>query len=226
MKIDVFPHILPPAYFERMLRVAPPGLALQKRMSGIPVLVDLSLRLAMMDRWECYVQVLTLANPPIEVVAPPAVSPDLARVANDEMAAIVAKLPDRFPAFVASLPMNNPDAAMREIDRAVDDLGATGVQIFTNVNGRPLDAPEYQPIFARMAGRGLPIWLHPARPATVADYASEPRSRYDLWWAFGWPYETSVAMGRLVFSGTGGAGSGGVSVWPRLSRTTARSASS
>jgi aminocarboxymuconate-semialdehyde decarboxylase len=200
-KIDVFPHILPRRYFDRMLEVAPPGLALQKRMSGIPVLVDLSLRLAMMDRWEGYVQVLTLANPPIEVVAPPAASPDLARLANDEMAAIVARLPDRFPGFVASLPMNNPDAAMREIDRAIDELGATGVQIFTNVNGRPLDGPEYQPIFARMAERRLPIWLHPARPATVADYAGEARSRYDLWWAFGWPYETSVAMGRLVFSG-------------------------
>jgi hypothetical protein len=71
MKIDVFPHILPRKYFERLLAVAPPGLALQKRMSGIPGLVDLDLRFAMMDRWEGYVQVLTLGNPPIEVVAPP-----------------------------------------------------------------------------------------------------------------------------------------------------------
>ena len=54
---------------------------------------------------------------------------------------------------------------------------------------------------ARMAQRDLPIWMHPARPATFADYAGEPRSKYDMWWAFGWPYETSVAMGRLVFSG-------------------------
>ena len=171
MKIDVFPHILPRKYFDRLLAVAPPGLALQKRMSGIPVLVDLDLRFTMMDRWDGYVQVLTLANPPIEVVAPPAASPDLARIANDEMAAIVERHPHRFPGFVASLPMNNPDAALAELDRAIDDLGATGVQIFTNVNGRPLDRPEYQPVFARMAERRLPIWLHPARPATAADYA-------------------------------------------------------
>jgi aminocarboxymuconate-semialdehyde decarboxylase len=201
MKIDVFPHILPRKYFERLLAVAPPGLALQKRMSGIPVLVDLDLRFTMMDRWEGYVQVLTLANPPLEAVAPPAASPDLARIANDEMAAIVERHPHRFPAFVASLPMNNVDAALAELERAIDHLGATGVQIFTNVNGRPLDQPEYEPIFARMTERGLPIWMHPARPATFADYAGEPRSKYDLWWAFGWPYETSVAMGRLVFSG-------------------------
>jgi len=201
VKIDVFPHILPPRYFERMLAAAPPGMALQKRMSGIPVLVDLDLRMAVMDRYEGYVQVLTLANPPIEVVAGPDLSPELARLANDEMARVVAKRPERFPGFVASLPMNNPDAAVAEIDRAIDHLGATGVQIFTNVGGRPLDLPEYRPIFARMAEHGLPIWLHPARPATFADYAGEARSKYDLWWAFGWPYETSVAMGRLVFSG-------------------------
>jgi len=200
-KIDVFPHILPRRYFERMLAVAPPGMALQKRMSGIPVLVDVELRLSIMDRYEGYVQVLTLANPPLEVVGGPDVSPDLARLANDEMAALVQRHPDRFPAFVASLPMNNPEAALREIDRALDTLGATGVQMFSNVAGRPLDGPEYRPLFARMAERDLPIWLHPARPATVADYAGESRSRYDLWWAFGWPYETSLAMGRLVFSG-------------------------
>lgn len=200
-RIDVFPHILPRPYFDRMLAQAPPGMALQKRMSGIPVLVDLDLRLAIMDRYEGYRQVLTLASPPIEAVAGPGATPDLARLANDCLAELVVRHPDRFPGFVASLPMNNPEAALAEIDRAIDDLGATGVQMFSNVAGRPLDADEYQPLFARMARRDLPIWLHPARPATVADYAGEPRSRYDIWWAFGWPYETTAAMARLVFAG-------------------------
>jgi len=201
VKIDVFPHILPRPYFDRMLRVARPGMALQKRMSGIPVLVDVEQRLRIMDRYDGYVQILTLANPPLEVVAGPDVSPELARLANDGMAEVVAKHPDRFPGFVASLPMNAPEAAVHEIDRAIDDLGATGVQVYTNVAGRPLDLPEYRSVFERMAQHDLPIWLHPARPATAADYAGEPRSKYDMWWAFGWPYETSVAMGRLVFSG-------------------------
>jgi predicted TIM-barrel fold metal-dependent hydrolase len=201
MKIDIFPHISPRKYFDRMIATAPPGMALQKRMSGIPMLTDVELRLRTMDRYPDYVQVLTLAAPPIEVVGGPDVTPDLARLANDEMAALVARYPDRFPGFVASLPMNNPDAAVKEIDRAIDQLGATGVQIFTNVLGRPLDLPEYQPIFARMAERDLPIWMHPARPATVPDYVGEKRSKWDLWWAFGWPYETSIAMGRLVFAG-------------------------
>ncbi len=201
MKIDIFPHIFPRRFYERMVKVAPPGLYMQKRVRGIPVLVDLDERLRIMDRYEGYVQVLTLASPPIEALGGPDLTPELARLANDGMAEIVAKHPDRFPGFVASLPMNNPDAALREIDRAVGQLGATGIQIFSNVNGRPLDEPDFQPVFERMAGCGLPIWVHPARPASFPDYRGEKRSRYDLWWAFGWPYETTIAMGRLVFSG-------------------------
>src|SRR5215468_8873289 len=96
VKIDIFPHIMPRRYFDRMLQVAPPGMALQKRMSGIPVLVDVEERLRIMDRYEGYVQVLTLANPPIEVAGGPDVSPELARLANDGMAEIAAKYPDRF----------------------------------------------------------------------------------------------------------------------------------
>ncbi|MBI4608786.1 MAG: amidohydrolase [Candidatus Rokubacteria bacterium] len=201
MKIDIFPHIFPRRFYERMVEVAPPGMYMQKRVRGIPVLVDLDERLRIMDRHEGYVQVLTLASPPLEAVGGPDLTPDLAQLANDGMAEIVAKYPDRFPGFVASLPMNNPDASLREIDRAIGQLAATGVQIFSNVNGRPLDAPDFLPIFELMATLALPIWLHPARPATFADYPTEKRSRYDLWWAFGWPYETTIAMGRLVFAG-------------------------
>jgi aminocarboxymuconate-semialdehyde decarboxylase len=184
-----------------MIAVAPPQLHMQKRMRGIPVLVDLDLRLSIMDRYEGYAQVLTLASPPIEIIAGPELSPELARLANDSMAEIVVRHPDRFLGFVASLPMNHPDAAVREIDRAIGQLHATGVQIFSNVNGRALDGPEFEPIFARMAAHGLPIWLHPTRTPGFADYAGEQRSKYDLWWAFGWPYETTIAMGRLVFNG-------------------------
>src|SRR5207244_10726235 len=119
------------------LHAARPGTALHNRIPGIPALVDVDLRLRIMDRYDGYVQVLTLANPPIEVAAGPDLSPELARLANDGMAEIVSRHPERFPAFVASLPMNNPDAAVREIDRAIDDLQATGVQIYTNVAGRP-----------------------------------------------------------------------------------------
>jgi aminocarboxymuconate-semialdehyde decarboxylase len=85
--------------------------------------------------------------------------------------------------------------------RAIDQLGAKGVMIYTNVAGKPLDAPEFQPLFEEAARRDVPIWLHPARGASMADYRSEETSAFEIWWALGWPYETSAAMARLVFSG-------------------------
>ena len=138
---------------------------------------------------------------PIEVFGPPPVSTDLAKLGNDGMAELVKKYPDRFPGFVASLPMNDPEGLLAEATRAIKDLGAVGVQIFTNVLGRPLTRPETMPLFDLMAELDLPIWLHPARGADFPDYKSEPKSHYEIWWTFGWPYETSVAMAHLVFAG-------------------------
>jgi uncharacterized protein len=201
VKIDIFPHIYPRGFERQTASLSGPGLEMQKRFREIPVLTDLDLRFRIMDGFKDYVQVLTLASPPIEALGAPAKTPEFARLANDGMAELVAKHSDRFPGFVASVAMNNPEAALREIDRATTDLGATGIQIFTNINGRALDDPEFQPIFDKMAELNLPIWLHPTRGSGFADYQTEKRSRYDLWWVFGWPYETTIAMGRLVFAG-------------------------
>src|SRR5690606_17679681 len=101
---------------------------------------------------------------------------------------------------VAALSMHNMDATMDELHRAIRDLGAKGVQIFTNVCGRPLDDPEYLPVFEAMHGYDLPIWMHPVRTPDTPDYKAEEQSRFELWWCFGWPYDTSVAMLRLVFA--------------------------
>lgn len=201
LKIDVFNHIFPVRFFERMNQVAPGLPDMGKRVRNIPVLVDVDARLRMLDQFgDDYRQVLTLASPPIERMAGPAVSPELARVANDGLAELVADH-DRFAGFVASLPLNHPDASVDEAKRAIDQLGATGVQLFTNVNGRALDQPELLPLFELMASYDLPIWVHPARGAEMPDYLDEDRSRYEIWWTFGWPYETSAMMARLVFSG-------------------------
>jgi predicted TIM-barrel fold metal-dependent hydrolase len=158
--------------------------------------------LKMMEDFPGYQQVLTLSNPPIELIAGPDESPALARLANDGMAEIRDAHPDKFPAFVAALPMNNVPEALKEMERAITVLGARGIQIFTNVNGRPLDDEEFWPIFDAAVNRfDVPIWMHPARGANMPDYASESKSLYEIWWTFGWPYETSAAMARMVFSG-------------------------
>lgn len=200
-KLDSYSHIFPPAYFERMKAMAKDQGAI-KRWLTIPVLYDLDARLAMMERFPGYQQLLTLSNPPVEFIAGPEESPALARLANEGMAEIRDAHPDKFPAFVASLPMNNVPAALEEMEHAIAKLGARGVQVFTNVNGRPLDDPEFWPIFEQAVNRyDVPVWMHPARGANMPDYASEKKSKYEIWWTFGWPYETSAAMTRMVFSG-------------------------
>lgn len=199
-KLDVFNHIYPKPYFELMMRVAPDYKDIGKRMRGVPMLYDLDVRFRVMDRYEGYQQILSIATPPIDVFAPEH-AVDLARAANDGMADLVRRHPDRFPGFVAALPLMDPDAAIAELDRAIGDLGARGIQLFSNVNGRPLDRPEYLALFDRMAEYDLPVWLHPFRGADMSDYATETRSQFEIWWTFGWPYDTSVAMARLVFSG-------------------------
>jgi uncharacterized protein len=205
LKLDIFPHIFPQPYFERVKKIAEsnPALAGQiKRWMHIPVLWDLDKRIKMMKRFPGYKQVLTLSLPAIEFLANEQDSAELARLANDGMAEIVERHPDLFPAFVASLPMNNVAASLAEMDRAIGKLGAKGIQIFTNVNGRPLDEPEFFPIFERISKtHDLPIWVHPARTAKFADYPTEQKSKYEIYWLFGWPYETSAFMARLVFSG-------------------------
>ena len=200
MIVDIFTHILPAAFTGTLERTGS-RFGLIKRLMEVRELHDLDLRFRAMDGIGEYRQIVALPNPPIEAFADPRQGADLARVANDGMAELVAKYPDRFPGFIAALSMNDMDASMRELERAIGKLGACGVQVFTNVNGKPLDAPEFQPLFAAMAAHDLPIWLHPARSSETTDYAGEQRSRFEMWWCFGWPYDTSVAMARLVFSG-------------------------
>ncbi|NGN66846.1 amidohydrolase [Streptomyces sp. A7024] len=201
MKVDAYSHILPAPYFARMRELAA-GSGDLRRWLELEALHNVDARLRMMDEFgDDYQQVLTLSSPPVELLAGPADSPALARLANDSMRDLCDRYPDRFPAWVAALPLNNPDAALAELAHATDVMGARGVQLFTNVGGKPLDDPDFRDIFPEMARRDLPIWLHPTRGPGFPDYASEDRSRFEIWWALGWPYETSAAMARLVFAG-------------------------
>jgi aminocarboxymuconate-semialdehyde decarboxylase len=198
--IDIFNHFMPKAHLERLAELIPshPVLTAFPRLK---TLWDVDARLRLLDEFDGLQQVLSLANPPLELLAPPDVTPDIARRANDALAELCRKHPDRFPTFVAALPMNNIEATLAEIDRAVHELGARGVQVFTNVAGKPLSAPDYRPIFQRMAAHDLPVFVHPMRGPNFPDYASEQASENEIWFSFGWPYETTACMTRLIYSG-------------------------
>ena len=114
MKIDVFPHILPLKYKEALFDKAPPDFYGSSWVDATPSLYDLDIRFQIMDKFEDYAQILTLGSPPIEEVVGLEDAVELAKLANDEMAELVMKYPYRFVAAVASLPMNDLDASLRE----------------------------------------------------------------------------------------------------------------
>jgi len=143
--------------------------------------------------------VLTIAGPNVESITEPKDTVELARMANDDMAELVDKYPERFAAAVACLPMNDIDAALKEAERAIEELRFRGVEIFTDIEGRPVDTPELLPLYEMMEGYDLPVILHPRKTDSSADYAGEQTSKYLVYTNFGWPYASSVAMARLAF---------------------------
>lgn len=206
-KIDLFAHILPPRYMKAVERLlAAPDAS--GRVAGYRAwfyedtsLWDLDERRRALEPFDDYRQVLTLTVPPVEELGAPSVTVPLAREANDELAEL-CRTHDRFAGFAACLPLNDVEASLAELDRATRDLGALGVQLHTNVGGAPLDAPTFEPLWKRASELDAVVWLHPTRSAASwPDYPSETRSRFDINWSIGWPYETSVAMARLVYSG-------------------------
>ena len=200
MRVDAYTHFFPQKYFERLLASRIPDIG--KRVTQIPVIHDVDLRRKLVGSFSDYRQVLSVALPPIAAWVEPAEAEEVARIANDGLAELCSKYPDEFAGFVAEAPMTAPDAGARECARAVKELGACGVQTYTNLKGKPLDRPEFEPFFAAMSRLGKPIWIHPTRTAAHPDYLDEKKSLYEIWWTFGWSYETACFMARMVFSKT------------------------
>ena len=199
MKIDVSAHIRPQKFIDAFI----------KRVGGrsgniIPNydlgMSDVKKRIDIMAKFPDYVQILTPSIQTLETRASADDAAYLAAIFNDEMAELVHKYPDKFITAVAIVPMNNISAALKEIDRAINELGFKGINIPSIVAGKPLDLPEFMPLYERMESYDLPIWIHPVRLLETPDYSGEDISRYSIYLAFGWPYESTLCMSRLVCS--------------------------
>jgi uncharacterized protein len=202
MRIDAYTHFIPKRFYDKLTDVAGDYKDIGKRVRSVPAVYDLDRRKRIVDGHKDYAQILSYSQPTVETFAKnPAQIDEFIRMINDGFAELCAKEHDHFPGWVAQICLDASDAGVAEAERAINQLGALGVQIYTNVAGKPLDRPEYRPFWRKMAELGKPIWLHPARGADMPDYPSEKKSLYEIWWTFGWSYETAVAMSRLVFSG-------------------------
>src|SRR5882724_1431275 len=197
--IDAFCHFSPPRYFDALIESPAGQKDIGKRVRGIPALYDLDLRLKVVDQFPDYTQVLSLGLPMVDRLWGPDKTPEMAKLANDGLAEVCAKHPDRFVGYTAVVPMNAPEAAAREAERALKN-GANGVQLGTNVNGKAIDGPEFWPLYEVIEKSGKPILLHPARSREMIDYQGETKSKYEICSVLGWPFETGVALSRFIFS--------------------------
>lgn len=189
MKIDIYSHIMTKKYTERYAEINP---AIKQRVEFRSIaVVDLEVRLRLMNRYPDVLQVLTIANIPLETFAKKEEAVELAQIANQELAELIDRYPDKFIAGVACIPMNDIDEACKEADRAIRQLGMKGVQIYSRIDGEPLDNPKFEPLWELMAKHDLPIWIHPATYDKLDNDIG----------VFSWPFETSSAMYRIVTSG-------------------------
>ncbi len=189
MKIDIFAHILPPKYLEAFSKKKPAILNTTEGRNR--AIVDLDMRLRLMDRYPGVAQILTIAQPAPESMLSPKDAVELARIGNDELAEIVGKYPDKFLGAVACLPLNDIDAALEETDRAILKLGFKGVEIYTTVNSETLDQPKFRPLYEKMVRYDLPIWIHCCTNEKLGLSGG----------LLNWPFETASAMMCLVSSG-------------------------
>lgn len=97
--------------------------------------------------------------------------------------------------------MANIDVALKEMERAINQLKLRGVQLQIPINGKPVDLQELMPLYESMCQHNLPIWWRPLRRCEVPDYEGESGSKYYIWHLWGLPFETTVSMTRLIFSG-------------------------
>lgn len=199
MRIDAFAHGLPPRFRDAVLSQVEGDRDLVNWHS-LRRLFDVEERLELMDGLGIDVQIVTTPSPPLEAMFEAEQACHLAETANREMARLVDRAPDRLRG-VATIPLVDPEWAVQELRHAIVELGLLGPLIYTHVDGRALDRPELEPFWVEAEKLGVPVWLHPDRPRSSPDYVDEDDSRYGLFLVLGWPYETSMAMARLVLSG-------------------------
>ncbi len=195
----------PPRYFEEYLKIArridtPVSRYLKmyyEKPAVVRQLSDFDVRLADMDEYAVDMEVVSITAPGVQAFGAELGS-ELAMLANDMLAEQVAARPTRFAGLAAVAPQS-PDAAAREIERAMTTLGLSGVIINSHTHGAFLDDPGYAPIFEAAVAFDAPLYLHPTFPP---DAMLEPYNDYGMMGAlWGFQAECSLHAVRMIMSG-------------------------
>lgn len=190
MFIDAFTHALTEEFFETL--AAEVGFA---GLSGRPsFLWNMDRRLEHMHEYGIDKHVVTIAPLPFWRDLRGEHARRFTRLANDEIRSLADAYPDRLIP-VGTIPRASGEM-LAEFDRCIEDLDMAGVQIFSNIDGEPLDRPRFAPLFERAEIHGVPLWLHPQLYEWY-DWTAEYMDHR----LFGWPFDTTLALSRLVFGG-------------------------
>ncbi len=207
MKIIDFhnPHY-PPEYIEA-LRAEQGAVTVTDDADGNPVLYspgdynvavpghrDITFREQVLEDEGIDMQVVTLTSPGTHL-SPPVQSVALARIVNDAFAEIMKDNPDRFTAL-GTLPLNDPEASVRELERAILELGMRGIMLYSNINGVPLHHEMFLPLYEKANELNAVLYIHPIHPVGV-----EAMTDYWLMPLVGFTFDTTLAAAGLVFSG-------------------------
>lgn len=156
---------------------------------------DYELRIREMDRFGIDLSIVSLTCPNV-YWGDGGTSELAARESNDSMQAAQARWPDRIRWF-ASLPWEYPDRAVRELERSCAN-GAVGVMVLGNIAGRSLTDPIFEPVWAAIDQRALPVLVHPTDPLGAEAMGIAP---HNLFWSVGFTYDTTLAVAKMIFNG-------------------------
>jgi len=173
MRIDAYTHFFPKPVYDKLLELAGDHKDIGKACSlGAGALRPRSAQAHRRRPQGLRADTLLFAAGGRNHRKKPGAIDEFIRLINDSFAELCAKESDHFPGWVAQISLDAADAGVAEAERAINQLGALGVQINTNVAGKPIDRPEYRPFWKKMAELGKPVWMHPARGAEMPDYLS------------------------------------------------------
>eukprot|EP00903_Cladosiphon_okamuranus_P006883 g6703.t1 len=205
MKIDCYTHFACPAFMDHLEAESGHPMVFRRLFSAIPELADIDARIRYMDEHgidvHCLVPLPWLECEP-GLHADETKALEACRIANNEMAQVVARYPDRLIG-VALIPTTTEQAMILETTRAVQELGMAGVALFVGPTAKPPDMACFEGLYRTCAELGAAVWMHPCRPQSYADYETYKGegSKHQIWNTFGWIYDTSVAMVHIALAG-------------------------
>jgi len=204
--IDFHNHFYPPQYIEA-LQSGPSNIKVSFDSENNPLLhypgdyniivrehTDINFRAEVLKEAGIDKQILTFTTPGTHI-EPPERSVELARMVNDSFAKIMDERKEHFTAL-ATLPLNAPQDSVVELERVFNNLGFSGVMVYSNINGTALSDQCFWPLYERANDLNAVFYIHPSFPVGV-----EAMTDYWLMPLVGFTFDTTLAAAKLVFSG-------------------------